>query len=369
MPGGMGRRPHLCNSLCKGGRLWQHAPNRAGKGTGMRVVLAMLACLWAGAAMAADPLRVGLLNTLSPAPLYIAMQEGYFRDEGIDASFRFFEAAQPIAAAAVSGDIDVGVTALTGGFYSLAGRGTLKVIGGGLHEEPGVEGTAVLASRKAYDAGLTSLAKLPGHSMGITQFGASFHYISGRIAEKEEFDLKTVTLRPLQSIGNMIAAVRTNQVDATMAIGSQAKPLEAAGEAKIIAWVGDVTPYQLTAVFAPVAAIRDHADLLHRFARAYARGVDEYQAAFFRRGPDGKPVHDARTDKAIAAIQAYVFKGDPAGPQKILDGVAPYSPGGRLDVADVAAQLRWFVAQGLVKTSAQPSELIDTSFLGAMPNQ
>ena len=335
----------------------------------MRVVLAMLACLWAGNAMAADPLRIGLLHTLSPAPLYIAMQNGYFRDEGLDASFRFFEAAQPIAAAAVSGDIDVGVTALTGGFYSLAGRGTLKVIGGGLYEAKGIEGTAILVSRRAYDAGLTTLAKLPGHSMGITQFGASFHYITGQVAEKEGFDLKTVTLRPLQTIGNMIAAVRTNQVDATMAIASQAKPLEAAGEAKILAWVGDVTPYQLTAAFAPVGAIKDHADTLRRFARAYARGVDEYQAAFFRTGPDGKPVHDARTDTAIAAIQAYVFTGDPAGPQKILDGVAPYSPGGRIDTADVARQLHWFVDQGLVKTSAQPAELIDTSFLGAQPGQ
>ena len=336
----------------------------------MRWLMAVLTCVWACAwswdAWASDPLRVGLLRTLSPAPLYIAMEQGYFRDEALDVTFRFFEAAQPIAAAAVSGDLDVGVTALTGGFYSLAGRGTLKVIGGGLHEDPGVEGTAVLVSQKAYEAGLTTLAKLPGHSMGITQFGASFHYISGRIAEKEGFDLKTVTLRPLQTIGNMIAAVRTNQVDATMAIASQAKPLVAAGEAKIIAWVGDVTPYQLTAVFAPVGYIRDHADVLQRFARAYARGVDAYQAAFFQVGADGKPVRDERTDAAAAAIQHYIFIGDPAGVQKVLDGVAPYSLGGRIDVADVGAQLRWFVAQGLVKTSAQASELIDTGFLGAM---
>ena len=332
----------------------------------MRWVMAVLVCAWSVSAWAADPLRVGLLRTLSPAPLYIAMEQGYFRDEGLDVAFRFFEAAQPIAAAAVSGDLDVGVTALTGGFYALAGRGTLKVIGGGLHEDPGVEGTAVLVSPKAYEGGLTTLAKLPGHSMGITQFGASFHYISGRIAEKEGFDLKTVTLRPLQTIGNMIAAVRTNQVDATMAIASQARPLAASGEARIIAWVGDIAPYQLTAVFAPSGEIRDHADVLHRFARAYARGVDEYQAAFFRMGADGRPVRDAHTEAALAAIQHYVFVGDPGGVQKILDGVAPYSPHGRIDVADVAAQLRWFVAQGLVKTSAQPDELIDTGFLGAM---
>ncbi len=97
-------------------------------------------------AHAADPVRLGLLHTLSPAPFYIAQERGYFRDEGIDLTFRFFEAAQPIAAAAVAGDIDVGVTALTGGFFNLAEKGTLKVIGGGLHEERGYQGSAVLVS-------------------------------------------------------------------------------------------------------------------------------------------------------------------------------------------------------------------------------
>src|SRR5580698_5388385 len=101
-----------------------------------------------------EPLRLGLLHTLSPAPFYIAQERGYFKAEGIDLTFRFFEAAQPIAAAAVSGDIDVGVTALSGGFFTLAEKGTLKVIGGALHEQAGYQGSAILVSNKAYDGGL-----------------------------------------------------------------------------------------------------------------------------------------------------------------------------------------------------------------------
>jgi ABC-type nitrate/sulfonate/bicarbonate transport system substrate-binding protein len=136
-------------------------------------------------ARAATGITLGLLHTLSPAPFYLAQKRGYFTAAGVDVTFRFFEAAQPIAAAAVSGDIDVGVTALTGGFFSLAGKGALKVIGGALHEQPGFHLTAVLASRKAYQAGLTSLDKLGGHSFGITQFGSSFHYMLGRLAQAE----------------------------------------------------------------------------------------------------------------------------------------------------------------------------------------
>ena len=110
-----------------------------------KLVVFLLTNLLLMAAARADPLRLGLLHTLSPAPFYIAQERGYFRDEGIDLTFRFFEAAQPIAAAAVAGDIDVGVTALTGGFFNLAEKGTLKVIGGGLHEQRGYEGSAILA--------------------------------------------------------------------------------------------------------------------------------------------------------------------------------------------------------------------------------
>lgn len=331
-------------------------------------VLVLLACLLAAApTQAAETLRIGLLRTLSPAPLYLAMERGYFRNEGLDASFRFFEAAQPIAAAAVSGDIDVGITALTGGFFSLAGRGTLKVIGGGLHEQKGYEGTGVLVSKAAYDAGLTTLAKLPGHSLGITQFGSSFHYIAGRIAEKEGFDLKTVTLRPLQTLGNMMAAVRTAQVDATMNVASQIRPIAAAGEGRIIAWIGDVAPYQLTAVFAPSPVIEKRADALHRFARAYQHGVADYRSAFLRLDAAGRPVADATTEAAIAPIGKYVFTGDPAARDKIIAGAGYYDEGGRLDTADVADQLRWFVGQGLVKTQVDAAEVMDIRFLGALP--
>ena len=53
----------------------------------MRIVLALLMVVSLGrSGWAADKLRIGLLHTLSPAPLYLAMQRGYFRDEGLDAS-------------------------------------------------------------------------------------------------------------------------------------------------------------------------------------------------------------------------------------------------------------------------------------------
>ncbi len=326
-----------------------------------KILLAGL--LLASAARADEPLRLGLLHTLSPAPFYIAQERGYFRDEGLDVTFRFFEAAQPIAAAAVAGDIDVGVTALTGGFFNLAEKGTLKVIGGGLHEENGYEGAAILVSNKAFDGGLTSLDKLAGHSFAITQYGSSFHYMVGRIAEARGFDVRSVTLRPVQQISNMVAAVATGQVDATIAVASMAKPLAEAQRAHIIAWAGDVVPYQLTAVFTTPAMIAGKPDVLKHFAAAYQRGVADYRQAFLRLDAAGHPIIDATTDAVIPLLTKYVFTSDPDARRKVLEGVGYYDAGGALDVKDVLDQVRWFRQQGLVKGDADPASMIDTRFL------
>ena len=312
---------------------------------------------------AATKLRLGLLHTLSPAPFYIAQARGYFADAGVDVEFTFFQAAQPIAAAAVAGDIDLGVTALTGGFFNLAALGTLKVIGGALHEERGYDGSAILVSNEAFEAGLTEPDKLPGHSFAITQVGSSFHYMLGRIAEAKGFDLASVHLRVVQDIGGMIATVQSNQVDATIAIASMARPLMEKGQAHIIGWVGDIVPYQITALFAPVRTLQQQPDALHEFARAYQRGVADYRAAFLRLDGQGRPIVDATTEAAIPLLTTYVFTGDPDARAKILAGVGYYDEGGALDVADVIAQFRWFQQQGLVKAQVDPATLIDTRFL------
>src|SRR6266480_6566833 len=71
--------------------------------------------------------KVGVLRLSSSAPVFIAQDKGYFREAGLDIELKFFDAAQPIAVATTSGDVDFGVTAFTAGLYNLAGKGTLKV--------------------------------------------------------------------------------------------------------------------------------------------------------------------------------------------------------------------------------------------------
>src|SRR5215469_13409602 len=107
-----------------------------------------------GAARAADHIRVGVVHSLGPAPVFIAAGKGYFADEGLDAELVFFESAQPVAIAAAAGDIDFGCTGMTAAFLTLTAQGSLKIIGSGTWEHQGFQSIGFLISNQAYDGGL-----------------------------------------------------------------------------------------------------------------------------------------------------------------------------------------------------------------------
>ncbi|SEE65863.1 NitT/TauT family transport system substrate-binding protein [Rhizobiales bacterium GAS191] len=314
----------------------------------------------------AEKLTVGTLTSTAASPLYIAQENGYFAKEGVEIEIKPFQAAQPIAAAVASGDIDIGATALTAGFYNLAAKADLHVIGGMLREAKGYEGSAILVSNKAFAAGLTDVSKMPGHSLAITQTGSSFHYMIGRIAEKLGFDLSKVQLRVLQTVPNMLAAVQTDQVDAMITTRDNANPLAVAGKIKIIGWVSDYVPYQLTAIFISQKTLAAHREAVARFARAYQHGVNDYREQFLTKGADGKLVYTAATDASIAMINKYVFPGDPDAKAKILAGTLYFDQDAKLDTDDVRNQVTWFKSQGMVDAGVDPDKIIDTSIIPAL---
>jgi len=179
-------------------------------------LLALVCALACGTARAEEPLKakVGVLRLSSSAPVFIAQDKGYFRDAGLDIELKFFDAAQPIAVATTSGDVDFGVTAFTAGLYNLAGKGTLKVIGGMSREKPGYPLIGYFASNNAYAAGLKTPRDLSGKRIAVTQVGSSFHYSLGLLADKYGFKLSDVKIVPLQSLSNAAAALKGETVDA-----------------------------------------------------------------------------------------------------------------------------------------------------------
>ena len=74
-------------------------------------------------------ITLGALRFTSHSGTFVAYQREYYKQAGLDVELKFFQAAQPMAVAIASGDVDYAVTAISGGLVSLADKGAIKVIG------------------------------------------------------------------------------------------------------------------------------------------------------------------------------------------------------------------------------------------------
>lgn len=320
--------------------------------------LVALAAL-AAPAQAADKVKVSVLPFVSSAPLFIAVEKGHFAKQGLEVELKFFTAAQPVAVAVTSGDVDFGVTATTAGFFNLAGKGTIKIVAAQSREEKGWQFNAYVASNQAYAAGLTSLDKLPGHSFGISQVGSSHHYMIGRLAEKRGFTLDKLKISPLQSVPNMIAAVKSGQIDATLMPAQYANDLAGKGEVKILGWVDQETPWQLGAVFTSPKLIAEKRAVVEKFVKGWQAAAAEYDAAFQKRDAKGQRVFGPGSDELIAVIAKHT-KGKP----EVIKVSLPYiDPQGRLLVSDLYEQVRWYKAQNLIDKDIEAKNIMDLSFV------
>jgi NitT/TauT family transport system substrate-binding protein len=324
------------------------------------LLLAALLAL-APARASAEDVRIGAVKVAGAGALFLAEDRGYFAAEGLTPHFVFFDAAQPIAVANVSGDIDFGATPPTAGFYALAGQGALKIIAGYLMEWPSFQANGAVVSLAAYDAGFRSFADMGGKTVSTTQIGGAPHYAWALIAEHFGVDLKTVRVLALQSNPNQLTAVIGGQVDAAMMPSTVFTAALQEGRVKLLGYAGDVVPWQLAAIFTSSKLANDHADTVKRFLSAYRHGVQDYHDAFTN--ADERRADQPSAPAVLDVIAKYIGQ-----PPELVRRAVPYlDRGARLDVADVMHQIAWFKSQGMLKESVDGETIVDRRYVVPMP--
>jgi NitT/TauT family transport system substrate-binding protein len=325
-------------------------------------LVGLLALMASAAARADEPLKakIGVLRLSSSAPVFIAQDKGYFREAGLDIELKFFDAAQPIAVATTLGDVDFGITAFTAGLYNLAGKGTLKVIGGMSREKAGYPLIGYFASNNAYGAGLKTPKDLAGKRIAVTQVGSSFHYSIGLLADKYGFKLADVKIVPLQSLSNAAAALKGETVDAALLPVSTARKLMDDGGAKLLGWVGDETPWQLGAVFASPKTLANKA-LVTKLLAVLERADREYHDVILSSVKDGKAAIDDKTKPLLEIIAKYTN----LPVEQVVGNCAYIDAGGKLDVKNVDNQIKWLQEQGFVDKGFGEDAIVDKDFVKA----
>ena len=320
--------------------------------------LCMLLTLGCGGEKKAAPkekakVSMALLRLTSSAPLFIAMDKGFFAEENLEVTPQWFDAAHPIAVATASSQVDVGATGITASLFNMAASGQkLAIVADKGREQKGYSSSALIVTADNYANGVTSLEALKGKRVGITQKGSTFHYMIGRMLETKGMNLDDVQLIPLGKLSAVMAALESKQIDAAILNEPNISKVQRAGYGKMVVQVGDLIPYQTSAVFYAPNFVKNE-DAAVRFMKAYNKAVNYYYNAAIAK-KDAKQL-----DEVVSIVSKYVK----APVEDIKLGLPYIDRDGKLLSSDIATQIEWYASHGMLKGKLDAKDVANTSFL------
>ena len=324
------------------------------KGVERMIVLVALVLL-ASSAEAQDRPKVGVLKLTASAPIFVGVEKGFFKAFGVEPDLVYFQAAAPISTAIAAGQIDVGATGLTAATFNIVlGGERMWIVADKGREWPDHRLTAIVVQKDLYDAGVRSVGALRGKRIGITQLGSTFHYQIGNVLEKESMTLKDVTLVPLQAMPAALEALKGKQIDAVILPQPFPGRAEADGFGRVIAWGGDLFPWQIATIFYSKKFAGDRTRAIN-FMKGYVKASRYYHDAVLA-GKTG-----AAYDEVVAITARYT-----GAPESVIKLGLPYQDrNGRLWVEDIQRQMTWWQRHGFIKATIPLKDIVDTSFVEA----
>jgi len=297
---------------------------------------------------------VGILKLTSTAPIFIGMEKGYFKEQGIELDPQWFDAAHPIAVATASNKVQVGATGITASLFNMvAGGQKLSIVADKGREQKGYSSSALLMRTDLWDAGAKKLEDLKGKRVGITQTGSTFHYMLGRLLETKGLKLSDVEVVPLGKLSSVMAALQGKQVDAVILNEPNITRMEKAGHGRVVVQVGDAIAYQTSAIFFAPDFTKDR-EVATRFLAAYIKSSRYYYDATLVK-KDGKLVPGANYDEVIGIIAKYT--GAPAADIKL--GLPYMDRDGKLLESDIQTQIDWYLSQKMIEKKVSSAQVVD----------
>lgn len=298
---------------------------------------------------------IGMLKLTSSAPLFIAIEKGFFEEENINLNVEWFDAAQPIAVATTGGSVDVGATGITASLYNMvAGGEELLIVADKGREQAGYSSTALMVSE---DSSIENVEDLKGKEIGITQTGSTFHYMAGRILEEHGLSTDDVELVPLNSIPGLMETLESEQVDAVLLNEPNITRVENDGYGKVITQVGDEIEYQTSGLFFS-KNFSENEDVAHRFLKAYIKATQYYYDAVLVK-EDDEIVPGENYDEVIDIIADYTDQE----PEIIKNGLPYMDRDGELLTSDIQTQADWYYKEGLIEQEMDADDILNPDLL------
>lgn len=298
---------------------------------------------------------IGITPALSTAGLFIALEKGYFEEQGINLVMKHIpRAGAQMIPFLSTGQLLVGCGNLNAGLYNAIASGiNIKVVADKGTVTPGHGYLALIVRKEHIDNGrYKDLRDLKGMTIALTARGVSQEIVLEKYLQKAGLSLDDVRLVNL-SWADMNVALANGAIDATI----QVEPLVAKAIEKSIAVrvMGDdeIYPNQQSAVimYSPLFTEK-FPELAKSFMVAYVKGMRDYNDAFEK---------NINKEDIVNILMKHTKVKDRETYDKVAN--VGLNPDGMLNVATMKNDAMWLFKNKYAKTMPIVDNVADLSYV------
>jgi NitT/TauT family transport system substrate-binding protein len=291
-------------------------------------------------------LKISLLPYISYAPIFIALEEGYFAEQGLKLEFVEFKQSGLSIPALARGDLAVSTDSVGSNLFSAIARGLeIKVVADKGHFGDRCTSSAILVRKDLYDSGeLTTIEQLNGRKVALSLVPV-WGYVYEKILSKGNLTLDDIEVVKVPSAAR-ITALETGAIDAAGATEPQLSQIESLSIAVAIAEYQDFVPnYQASTIIYGPNLLEKKPELGRKFMIAYLKGVRQY--------------NKGKTERNLEIIQKHT--GLDANILKKICLISFHSDG-HVNTESIIAVQDWAYDKGYIDSKIALDQLIDMSF-------
>ncbi len=308
----------------------------------------------ASSAPAAATVKVGVVRTLTEAGIYIAMERGYFAEQGITLDLENFDSAAKAVPALSTNQVDISSGVLSAGLFNAIERGVdMKITGPVSRQEADLSSNVILVRKDLVDSGaVRTYADLKGRTLAAPTRGSTIEYsidVAMRHDGLTADDLEWIDL----GFPDQLPAFANHAIDA----GYNTEPTAtiAANQGVAVKWrrVGDWAPgMQFTVLMYAPQFGQERNDVARRWMVAYLKGLHDYMDAV-KKGIGKEAMFEILARNTTLKDMSLYSQV----------GWANLDPNGRMNLESLDDQVRWYFDKGLIRTLPDMKSIVDLQYV------
>jgi NitT/TauT family transport system substrate-binding protein len=291
-------------------------------------------------------LKVAVQPFITFVPYYIAQQEGYFAEQGLEVELVNFEQSEQVVPALASGQVDVSSGLVSAGmFNAIAKSGNMMITSDKGYIDPDSECPSyAIIARSDLVSEINSPADLEGRKLDTVPATFLEFYLA-KVLARAGLTTQDATISNLPTTAESEAFVN-KVIDVTTNSEPWIVRLTNEGHQVVLDTARETLPGHHGAVQLYGARLLEDKDLGNRFMAAYLRGAQQY--------------NEGKTDRNVQLTAEFTKL-----PEELLKAIcwSPLKADGQVNAESLVEFQNWAKEAGYLETVLSPDQFLDGSFV------